>query len=78
MDMTKAFDMVEWSSLFDILLKRDVHCLYLRLMLFIYTNQACEVKWNGEVSEQFRVANGVRQGAVSSAFLFSIYIDDLV
>ena len=78
MDMSKAFDMVEWGELFTTLLDRKVDCLYLRLMLFIYRNQSCDVKWCGEYSHRFSVSNGVRQGAVSSAFLFSVYIDELL
>ena len=46
-------------------------------ILFIYTHQSCNVKWNGSLSDNFSVANGVRQGAVSSPILFSIYINDL-
>ena len=53
-------------------------CLFLRLMLHIYTNQRCVVKWNGSTSDQFSVSNGVRQGTISSAELFSVYIDDLI
>ena len=75
MDMSKAFDMVE---LFTTILDRKVESLYLRLMLFIYRNQSCDVKWCGEYSHRFSVSNGVRQGAVSSAFLFSVYIDELL
>ena len=78
MDMSKAFDMVEWGELFTTLLDRKVDCIYLRLMLFIYRNQSCDVKWCGEHSQRFTVSNGVRQGAVSSAFLFSVYIDELL
>ena len=47
-------------------------------MLYIYTNQSCKVIWNGQISNKFSVNNGVRQGAVSSAVLFSVYIDDLI
>ena len=36
------------------------------------------VKWNGTLSESFRVFTGVRQGGVLSPHLFSIYIDDLI
>ena len=72
MDMSKAFDMVEWRELFSTLLHRKVDCLFLRLMLFIYRNQSCDVKWCGEFSQRFNVSNGVMQGAVSSAFLFSV------
>ena len=45
--------------------------------MFIYTHQSCNVKWSGSLSTNFSVSNGVRQGAVSSPTLFSVYIDDL-
>ena len=45
MDMSKAFDMVEWAELFTTLLDRKINSLLLRLMLFIYRNQSCTVKW---------------------------------
>ena len=77
MDMSKAFDMVEWGELFSTLRTKGVHAIFLRLLLFIYRNQQCNVKWAGKYSQLFRVSNGVRQGAVSSAILFSVYIDEL-
>ena len=70
--------MVKWSQLFDTLLERKVECIFLRLMLYIYENQSCKTKWCDESSRTFSVSNGVRQGAVSSAVLFSVYIDDLL
>ena len=73
MDMSKAFDMIEWGQLRE----RKVHPIYLRLLMFIYRNQQCDIKWAGKFSYQFAVSNGVRQGAVSSAILFSVYIDEL-
>ena len=78
LDMSKAFDMVQWSSLFEDLIARKVDCLFLRLILFIYTNQQCDVKWNGQYSDNFSVTNGVRQGGVSSGIFFAIYIDKLL
>ena len=56
---------------------RNVSPVFLRTLLYVYTNQSCNVKWNGSLSNTFTVSNGVRQGAVSSPTLFSIYIDDL-
>ena len=77
MDMSKAFDMVEWTELFHTLRARGVKAIFLRLLLVIYKNQQCSVKWAGKYSQLFGVSNGVRQGAVSSAILFSVYIDEL-
>ena len=77
MDLTKAFDMVRWPVLFTELLERDVNPIFLRTLLFVYVNQSCIVQWNGSSSISFEVCNGVRQGAVSSPLLFSIYIDRL-
>ena len=42
----------------------------------MYVNQKCYVKWANKLSELFTVANGVKQGAVISPSLFSIYIDN--
>ena len=44
----------------------------------MYRNQQCDVKWNSSYSHRFPVKNGVRQGAVSSPILFSVYINDLI
>ena len=78
MDLSKAFDLVEWTQLFTILREKRVAPVYLRIMLFIYSNQCCEVRWGSSCSQRFKVCNGVRQGAVSSPLLFSIYIDGLI
>ena len=40
-------------------------------------NQKCYVKWVNELLEPFTGADGVKQGAVLSTMLFSIYTDNL-
>ena len=77
MDLSKAFDLVEWVNLFQTLQARQVSPVFLRTLLYVYTAQSCDVKWNGVLSSRFPVTNGVRQGAVSSPTLFSVYINDL-
>ena len=78
LDLSKAFDLVEWGELFSTLVKRGITPIFLRLLLFIYKNQFCDVKWCSSYSHRFSVTNGVRQGAVSSPLLFSVYIDELI
>ena len=77
MDLSKAFDMVDWTELFLTLNKRNVDPIFLRVLLYIYRNQQCNVKWSSSYSKAFSVSNGVRQGAVSSPLLFSVYLNDL-
>ena len=78
MDMKKAFDMVKHSTLFNKLFIRNFPPIYLRLLLFMYRSQSAKVKWNGILTKAFSIKNGVKQGAVLSAILFCIYIDDLI
>ena len=60
-DLTKASDLVPWENLFDILQNRGVNGLFMRLILYIYMNQKCNVKWCGKLSNRFRVKNDARQ-----------------
>ena len=76
LDMTKAFDLVNYSKLFA-KLKDKVSPIFLRLLCYIYLNQMCNVSWNNSQSCLFKVRNGVKQGAILSPTLFSIYIDEL-
>ena len=74
MDMSKAFDTVRHSVLFEKLLAQGLPCIIVRYMLITYRLQQANVKWNNEVSEFFKIRNGVKQGAVLSAVLYCIYI----
>ena len=78
MDCSIAFDMVRWTELFNKLLRCEVSPICLRLIMFIYRNQYCDVRWNGKFSHRFPVSNGVRQGAVSSPIFFCNYVDQLI
>ena len=78
MYLSKAFDMIVWVVLFRELLNKGIAVIFLRVILSLYKNQTCDVRWNNKYSHRFSVTNGVRQGAISSPILFCIYIDKLV
>ena len=76
LDLTKAFDSVKLSKLFNIL-NEKLPTIFVRLILYIYINQQCYVKWGQLKSPSFQVSNGVRQGAVASPIFFNLYMDNL-
>ena len=59
------------------LIDRGIPAIYLRLILVMYTQQTANVLWNGAISTDFSIGNGVKQGGVLSPRLFCIYIDSL-
>ena len=60
-----------------IMLKAGLSTIFLRLLIFIYTEQFANVRWNGEISTIFSMHNGVRQGAVLSALAYCFYCEEL-
>ena len=78
LDASKAFDRVQYIHLFKKLIGRGMCPIIIRLLLNMYTQQKLQVKWNGVISDQFNVSNGVRQGGIMSPLLFRIYIDELL
>ena len=44
----------------------------------MYINKNMQVKWNGMLSNQFIIYNGVKQFGCLSPTLFSIYLNDLI
>ena len=76
LDLSKAFDLVDFHKLFC-KLKNRISNIFIRLLSYIYVFQTCCVDWGGTRSKPFKVSCGIRQGAVLSPILFSIYINDL-
>ena len=77
MDMTKAFDMTMHSLLFSKMFEAGIDYVFLRLLIFIYTEQYANVRWNGQFSSFFSMHNGVRQGAILSALAYCFYCEQL-
>ena len=77
LDASKAFDRVQYGTLFEILQKRRMPVIVIRLLLDMYTRQSTCILWNGSRSTVFDTKNGVRQGGVLSPILFCVYMDEL-
>ena len=77
MDMSKAFDRVQHSKLFEKLLHQGMPPIIVRFILASYRKQQANVNWNGTMSEYFDIGNGVKQGAILSAVLYCVYTNDL-
>ena len=74
MDMSKAFDHVNHSLLFEKLFNRGMPSIFIRFLIATYRKQTANVKWNGELSNEFQLCNGVKQGAVLSAILYCVCV----
>ena len=60
MDMSKAFDYVNYWKLVLRLLNEDVDVYLVRLLATWYSSEKMCASWNNVCSESFRRSNGVR------------------
>ena len=74
LDATKAFDKVDFVKLFELLMRRDIPGVFLRLILDLYTRQTLKTEWNGSISGGW----GGGGGGVLSLILFNVYFDELL
>jgi len=77
-DISKAFDKVNYYILFSKLLKRHVPKNIVHTLVDWYTNSYIYVKWSGILSTCYKISSGVRQGGVLSPVLFNLYVDDVL
>ena len=78
LDASKAFDRIEYASLFNHLSSRNMCPVVLRLIMNMYISQKMHIRFSNSLSNQFTVDNGVKQGGVLSSILFTVYIDNLI
>ena len=78
LDASKAFDKIYFGKFFKTLISKNLPPLIIRLMLNSYIRQETRVSWGIHMSSYFRLVNGVKQGRVISAQLFTLYIDKLL
>jgi len=74
-DLQKAFDSVEYCVLLQRLFSVGVNGRIWRLLRSWYDNVRCRVCMNGNLSSDFIVQRGVRQGSVLSPTLFLLVMN---
>ena len=70
LDLSKAFDRVDWKSLWEALRLHGVSPHLIWLLQMTYANQKGQVVSNNDKSHEFDICAGVRQGCVLSPRLF--------
>jgi ribose 5-phosphate isomerase len=77
-DYTQAFDSVNKNKIIECLKQYRIPIKIIRLIGLTFINTTARVKINNEISEEFRVESGVKQGDPLSAALYSIVIDSVL
>ena len=78
LDLSKAFDRIDFSILREKLIKTSVPSVIVRIIDYMLQNSFVKTVYNGVYSKEWKLQRGVRQGGILSAFLFSFYIDDML
>ena len=77
-DLTKAFDLVSRSGLFELLRKIGCPPRLLNIIVSFHEDMKGMVNYDGENSEPFTVKSGVKQGCVLAPTLFGIFVSMLL
>ena len=77
-DFSQAFDSVSRNKIIECLTKYEVPNKIIRLIGLTFTNSTAKVKTGNQLTEEFQIVSGVKQGDPLSATLFSIVIDDVL
>ena len=78
LDMSKAFDCLNFNVLFVKLVKSSLPVQLIRILMTMCRNSRVHVKFNGVTGEDWEVGNGTRQGGCLSGLIFNFYIDDII
>ncbi|VDI21669.1 Hypothetical predicted protein [Mytilus galloprovincialis] len=75
LDSQKAFDVVHHMILMDKLFYELPPDIW-RVVQDLFSNMSSKIKWNSQISKQFSINQGVRQGGILSTHLYKLYINE--
>jgi hypothetical protein len=75
LDMSKAYDRVEWTFLERMLGQLGFHQNWVNVVMQLVTTVTYRVKVNGELTEEIFPGRGLRQGNPLSPYLFLICVE---
>jgi len=78
LDVQKGFDTVWHNGHFHKLFTYGDRDHSWRILRKWYESSACAVLWEGEQSRTFCIKQGVKQGAILSLLLYSLFVNDLL
>ncbi|GAB1603816.1 hypothetical protein Ahia01_000662900, partial [Argonauta hians] len=73
-DLTKAFDTVSRKGLWTIMERLGCPPRFLDMIVQLHQGKLGQIRLNGDLSDPFPIANGVKQGCVLAPSLFSIFM----
>ena len=73
-DLSKAFDSVDRSLLWLILLRSGCTERFVQLIASLHNGMSVRIRVGDDLSDPFEVSRGVKQGCVLAPILFNIYV----
>jgi len=77
-DFKQVYDSVNRDRLWKAMIQLGIPAKLVRLVKACVQHSKCKVKFNGELSEDFSVETGLRQGDALSPTLFNIALESVV